>query len=884
MFRRFRGDQAAASKTGPAYASQGSFSNTGIINGDVYPLAITPVRNDYLEQVRRIAPLELKGRDAELAELREFCMRPEAAVPYMWWKGDAWTGKSALMSWFVMHPPPGVQVVSFFITGRYASQDDRVAFAENVLEQLAVRAGGQALPGLSESTIDTRVMGMLAEAARTCQARGEHLVLVVDGLDEDRGVTGDRVHSIAALLPRRPAGGMRVIVSGRPSPPLPADVPSDHPLRDPSVGRPLTTSLYASVARQEMEAALRRLMRGSTVEQDLLGLLAAANGGLSAADLTVLTGVGRWELAEVLDAVTGRSFASRPSLWSPGKRPDVYLLAHDELRRSASEFLGLRLAGYREKIHWWAGSYAERGWPEDTPEYLLRGYAHMLAQQPNEPRLMVLAADGARHDRILAASGGDGDALAEIRAALAATAQDPDPDPAVVACIAYQRDRVEDRNTAIPPELPVAWARLGYFGRADALGHSISRGRAWALMEIAAAHAENGAPQEASRLREEAFEAAGDFRGSPPSRRRDSLLGMLAEGVARAGDRQLAEEMISAVHPSKRAAVTARVAAGLARDDDGAEAMARSIGDAYERDEALAEIAVALASSGAAQAAIRIADDVLQSQTQQGSLRRTDAAFTALRAVARAGETARAEMLARTFRPREARAAALAELSSTLIASEYRGDAVRLAADAETCLHGDSREPLPGADENRWEEAWDWYRSRALTALAQVRAATGEADRAYSLIQGIEDPDEKVIALAEAAEALGAAGQADSAMEMLSAAEVLARRNSGPAMQASVLVELAWASLHAKQPVMAAEILGDIEAETSNPAIATYPLQRVALALAAAGQADRSLALVNGIDEPPARQKCLTEVAAHWQRQASTRRAVNSLSKSLTRT
>ena len=112
---------------------------------------------------------------------------------------------------------------------------------------------------------------------------------------------------------------------------------------------------------------------------------------------------------------------------------------------------------------------------------------------------------------------------------------------------------------------------------------------------------------------------------------------MLAEGVARAGDRQLAEEMISAVHPSKRAAVTARVAAGLARDDDGAEAMARSIGDAYERDEALAEIAVALASSGAAQAAIRIADDVLQSQTQQGSLRRTDAAFTALRAVARAG-------------------------------------------------------------------------------------------------------------------------------------------------------------------------------------------------------------------------------------------------------
>ncbi|GGS32103.1 hypothetical protein AB0E75_27970 [Streptomyces griseoviridis] len=57
-------------------------------------------------------------------------------------------------------------------------------------------------------------------------------MLVVDGLDEDRGVTaGPDAHSIATLLPRVPPYGMRVIVAGRPYPPVPGDVHADQPLR-----------------------------------------------------------------------------------------------------------------------------------------------------------------------------------------------------------------------------------------------------------------------------------------------------------------------------------------------------------------------------------------------------------------------------------------------------------------------------------------------------------------------------------------------------------------------------------------------------------------------------------------------------------------------------
>jgi hypothetical protein len=42
------------------------------------------------------------GREEELAELAAFC---QEAGGYRWWRAPAWAGKSALMSWFVLHPP-----------------------------------------------------------------------------------------------------------------------------------------------------------------------------------------------------------------------------------------------------------------------------------------------------------------------------------------------------------------------------------------------------------------------------------------------------------------------------------------------------------------------------------------------------------------------------------------------------------------------------------------------------------------------------------------------------------------------------------------------------------------------------------------------------------
>jgi hypothetical protein len=203
------------------------------------------VRSAYRKQVERIAPPELVGREAELGELTAYCTEPGRG-PYVWWQAPAWAGKSALVSTFVMHPPAGVQVVSFFITARLGGQDTREAFTEVVLEQLADLLGQDLPPMLTAGTRDAHLLGMLEQAAQACTERGERLILVVEGLDEDRGLTtGPDAHSIAALLPHDPPAGMRVVVAGRPDPPIPDDVPGWHRLREPGIIRPLAPSGYA---------------------------------------------------------------------------------------------------------------------------------------------------------------------------------------------------------------------------------------------------------------------------------------------------------------------------------------------------------------------------------------------------------------------------------------------------------------------------------------------------------------------------------------------------------------------------------------------------------------------------------------------------------------
>ncbi|WP_184971663.1 NACHT domain-containing protein, partial [Nonomuraea endophytica] len=429
----------------------------------------------------------MEEREQELAELAAFCTADQGSG-YVWWQGRAWSGKSALMATLVLDPPPGVRVVSFFITARYAGQSDRQAFLDVVLPQLAELLGQSLPPLLGVSTQQGWFNQLLEEAAQACTQAGERLILVVDGLDEDRGVTvGPGAHSIAALLPSVVVEGLRIVVSGRPRPPVPTDVPARHPLRDWRIVRHLTPSRKAQVIRDDAMRELAHVLHGEPVGCNILGLLVAAGGGLTVGDLAELTEISPGEVREWLCAVLGRTFTSRNSHWQPEVRPEVFVLAHEELQVSARESFGESgLAGFRERIHAWAQGYQEQGWPEGTPQYLLRGYHRLLREADDLKRMVACATDRRRLDRMLDVSGGDSEALTEIMACQSTICGQAVPDLSAMLRLAYTREQLADRNANIPFDLPVVWARLGNSIRAEALARSITDpdSQAQALMAL----------------------------------------------------------------------------------------------------------------------------------------------------------------------------------------------------------------------------------------------------------------------------------------------------------------------------------------------------------------------------------------------------------------
>lgn len=84
-------------------------------------------------------------------------------------------------------PTPGIRVISFFVTARFAGQSDWLAFTDVAMEQIADLLH-QPMPAyLPYATRAAHLRRMLTEGAQHCHKQGERLVLVVDGLDEDRG-------------------------------------------------------------------------------------------------------------------------------------------------------------------------------------------------------------------------------------------------------------------------------------------------------------------------------------------------------------------------------------------------------------------------------------------------------------------------------------------------------------------------------------------------------------------------------------------------------------------------------------------------------------------------------------------------------------------------
>jgi tetratricopeptide (TPR) repeat protein len=446
----------------------------------------------YGAQLRDLAPVHLEGRDDELRRLVEFC---DGTEPYLWLQAPPWAGKTALAAWLALHPPHGVVPVWFFITSRLAGQSDSVAYGEAVTNQLAAIAGREPTRPASPYVRDGERRVLLHKAAERVARDGGTLLLIVDGLDEDQSVPPDgKGPSIASLLPERPPPNLRVLVTSRSHPGVPSDVKSDHPLRGCTVST-LRTVPAARHSEHEAEYDLTRVLSGDDLGRDLVGLLAAARGELTSADLGTLTGARHAVVRQRLSGAFGRILQERGG----GSEADDgqvrgYVFAHETLYARALTEFGPDMRHYHERIHRWADRHAAAGWPPDTPPYLLTPYGYMVASLGDLDRSVALATDVRRRDRMREATGSDTagyDEIDVVRGLVFDTAPD---DLCHLAALSAAADLVARRNLWLPPRLPIALARMGQIDHAVGLALSVFRvvDRAEALAGIAQVLAETG--------------------------------------------------------------------------------------------------------------------------------------------------------------------------------------------------------------------------------------------------------------------------------------------------------------------------------------------------------------------------------------------------------
>ncbi|MEU7002271.1 trypsin-like peptidase domain-containing protein [Nonomuraea sp. NPDC046570] len=373
------------------------WSALGVARDDFVDLPHAPPSDEYLrERVAELGADELLDREDELAFLAAFSTGRE---PLAWLVGGPWAGKTSLTAHFLRTPPENVDCLAFFLSRRMGDADAS-AFLHAVSTQLT------ALLGVTADRLGTHQVfrSLWRQAVGRARRLGRHLLLVVDGLDEDLGPQRGQP-SVASLLPGETGERVHLLVTSRPLPELPVDV-IDHPLTSMRK-TPLKPSRHALELARRAAYDLDDLLGPrdpDPAREALLAALVAAEGPIAADDLpTVLResglDVGRPRILRLLDQDVARLLER-----TTGTEPR-YVFAHESLRESAESALGeTEVNRLRGCVHAWAERFRAERWPYRTPRYLLDGYPGMVAAGAPE-RLISLYGDAGYVGRAVAALG-----------------------------------------------------------------------------------------------------------------------------------------------------------------------------------------------------------------------------------------------------------------------------------------------------------------------------------------------------------------------------------------------------------------------------------------------------------------------------------------------
>ena len=442
----------------------------------------------------------------------------------------------------------------------------------------------------------------------------------------------------------------------------------------------------------------------------------------------------------------------------------------------------------------------------------------MLRDSSDVTRLVACATDQARHDWMLAVTGGDVTSMSEITAAQDLVLSCDQPDLTAMGKLAIHRDRTAERNASIPTGLPALWAAIGHPERGEALALSIVSDRP------------------GGGIRERAIPRVAIVDSTSESHRRDTALAELVPAVGARGDFERAESLADAIRDPKlrgqalaglalvmkaaddaeRAAEVWRRAEGIAAavdspdqadspslrilqalvdvaaqagDVDQAEATAETITDLPEKAIALTTVAQAAAATGDIERAVALTDkaeEVSRAITVRDYIglrnrtfvqfRMADALVSVVEAAAESGDFRSAVRVA------DRSAGLYFSLANDVVTPGARSNqllaltnALVTAAQAAVADRGTER-----AEEIAVEAREKFIRSKALQALSGAMAASGDIDQAEVLANRIENTEFKAEQFAALAHEMTAARKPHRSKVLTKRAENIAESIEAP--------------------------------------------------------------------------------------------------------
>lgn len=483
------------------------------------------------------------GREDERSQVDAFVL---SSTSYMWWIGKPFSGKTAFSAQIAVHPPENTDVVAYFVSRLEGTRLDD--FRKAVADQLALIAGLP--PDRYQNPSGFDIDDLWQRAAEQSASQGRQLLLVVDALDEDdHHQHGDT--SIASQLPEACPPGSHVLVTSRYAPDPRAVVGDSHPLHE-CLRRELLANEYSEASWTAVERDLNTYLHDSDrtagrLHRELLGLLAAAGGHLTASDMKRLSpaDIATSEIRHLMDRILGRLVEARDDLGESG-----YMFAHNLIHEKVIDVLGEEeINEHRQRIKEWARQSTVHGWTVETPAYLLVRYSRMLADTGDLDTLLTLHVPE-RYRLLHQRTGANDAALRDISDTLDLVSDGDVRGLATKLRLALWADLFKNAESNPPPQVPLLRARFGHYEKAERLARSCRNPlhRAQALTWVARELITSGDRDRGYVLLKEA-ESSADAINS--SNKRAMALTEIARVLAIAGDRIRAEQLIRIAIPSR---------------------------------------------------------------------------------------------------------------------------------------------------------------------------------------------------------------------------------------------------------------------------------------------------------------------------------------------